>query len=79
MEAVEKYLLEALNNSKTIIISLKDYQKKSLMNKLKLPFIDTDLTNIEIGKINYISLEMEEGFIYKDYIFLTANELFQKK
>ncbi len=22
---------------------------------------------------------MEEGFIYKDYIFLTANELFQNK
>ena len=78
-ESIEKYLSESLMHSKTIIISLKDYQKKSLMNKLNLPSIDTNLTNIELGKINYISLEMEEGFIYKDYIFLTANELFQKK
>lgn len=78
-ESIEKYLSESLMHSKTIIISLKDYQKKSLMNKLNLPSIDTNLTNIEVGKINYISLEMEEGFIYKDYIFLTANELFQKK
>lgn len=78
-ESIEKYLSESLIHSKTIIISLKDYQKKSLMNKLNLPSIDTNLTNIELGKINYISLEMEEGFIYKDYIFLTANELFQKK
>lgn len=78
-ESIEKYLSESLMYSKTIIISLKDYQKKSLMNKLNLPSIDTNLTNIELGKINYISLEMEEGFIYKDYIFLTANELFQKR
>ncbi len=78
-ESIEKYLSESLMQSKTIIISLKDYQKKSLMNKLNLPSIDTNLTNIELGKINYISLEMEDGFIYKDYIFLTANELFQKK
>ena len=78
-ESIEKYLSESLMHSKTIIISLKDYQKKSLMNKLNIPSIDTNLTNIELGKINYISLEMEEGFIYKDYIFLTANELFQKK
>ena len=78
-ESIEKYLSESLMYSKTIIISLKDYQKKSLMNKLNLPSIDTNLTNIELGKINYISLEMEEGFIYKNYIFLTANELFQKK
>ena len=78
-ESIEKYLSESLIHSKTVIISLKDYQKRSLMNKLNLPSIDTNLTNIELGKINYISLEMEEGFIYKDYIFLTANELFQKR
>ena len=79
VEAIEKYLKEELANGKTIIIAIKEYQQKNLINKIKLPSISTTLENIISAKINYISLDMESGFIYKNYIFLTANELFQNK
>ena len=79
IEAIEKYLKDELSNEKTIIISLKEYQQKSLINKIKLPSVTTTLENIVPTHINYISLDMESGFVYKNYIFLTANELFQNK
>ena len=61
------------------MVSKHFYQQKNLINKIKLPSISTTLENIISAKINYISLDMESGFIYKNYIFLTANELFQNK
>lgn len=79
IEAIEKYLKDELANGKTIIISIKEYQQKNLRNKIKLPSISTTLENIVSSRINYISLDMESGFIYKDYIFLTANELFHNR
>lgn len=79
IETIEKYLKDELANGKTIIISIKEYQQKNLRNKIKLPSISTTLENIVSSRINYISLDMESGFIYKDYIFLTANELFHNR
>lgn len=78
-EALEKYLRKALEEKKTTILSLKEYQRKSLIKKLGVPFIETDINHIEKGKINIITFDMTEGFLYEDYIFLTAHELFQYK
>ena len=43
---------------------------------LNMKLIDTTFDNINIGQVNMIEGEFSKGFIYNDFIVLTAKELF---
>ena len=77
-EAINNYLFKALGESKTVIICLKKYQIRSLLKYLKVPIVETLFSDIKMGKINLVEGELEQGFIYKNYVVLTAFELFKK-
>ncbi len=76
IEAIEKLIGKYISQDKYIIIALKDYQLNNIQKRLSLPSKKTDFQSLEKKQINLIPFEMEEGFLYKDYVFLTANELF---
>ena len=68
-----------VNYGKNIVICLKKYQISSFTKQLQKPYVITNITNIILGKINIISLDIKDGFIYKDFIILSSNDLFDVK
>ena len=78
IEMINKYLNSNITK-KTIIIALKDFQINSFIKYINAPYLLTNVTNIIEERINIIKFNLNHGFIYKDYIVLTENELFTKK
>ena len=78
IDAINAYIEKELLKQKTIIICLKDYQIKSFIQYIKHFYVITNENEIYENKLNIISGEMSEGFIYGNYIFLTQKELFNK-
>ena len=74
IEAITNYL--NTNKNKTVIICLKKYQIKSFTKNIDCNYTITDIDHIFTGKINIIELELDDGFIYNDYIIITDKDLF---
>ena len=74
---INKFINDYISKNKTIIICLKKYQIRSILKNLNMKIIETDFDNIHTGKVNIIESDLDGGFIYKDYIVLTAKELFK--
>lgn len=79
IELINKFINENIIKGKTIIICLKDYQIKNVINNINEEYVLTDFDNIFDNRVNIVKKGMNEGFICNDYIFLTANELFNNK
>ncbi len=74
IEGIENYL--DANSGKTIVISLKKFQIKPFTKHLKDSFIISDFSKIFKNKINIIPYELENGFVYNDFILITDKDLF---
>ena len=74
IEAIKNYLDSKVN--KTIVICLKKYQIRSFTKNIDINYVITDIDHIFNGKINIIELELDDGFIYNDYIIITDKDLF---
>lgn len=77
IDLIRKYLKENIEFGKTIIICLKEYQIKNFVKHLDHPYQRTDEEHIFFNQINIIEKELNQGFIYQNYIVLTDKELFQ--
>ncbi|MEG2564100.1 MAG: transcription-repair coupling factor [Bacilli bacterium] len=77
VELIQKYLKDNLSLGKIIIICLKDYQIKTFIKYIDIPFLLTDVNNIVTDRINILNIEMTKGFLYNNYIFLTSQDLFK--
>ena len=77
IEVIHKYLKESLDFGYTIIICLKDYQIKSFIKHLTVPYVLTDKDNIILERVNIINYEINHGFVYKNYIYLSSKDLFR--
>ena len=74
IDAIINYLKKL--NDKTIVICLKKHQIKSFTRYISLKYIITDLNHIYENNINIIELELDEGFIYQNYVIITDKDLF---
>ena len=74
LEGIEHFF--QANSKKTIIVCLKDYQISSFSKKLSCNYLITKSDEIVEEHINFINLELNDGFVYKNYIILTAKDLF---
>ena len=74
IEGIKNYLES--NRLKTIIICLKKYQIRSFTKNIDIDCIITDCEHIFENKINIIELELEDGFVYNDFIIITDKDLF---
>ena len=74
VDAIINYL-KSLKN-KTVIICLKKYQIKSFTKHIDINYLLTDIEHIYENTINIIEFELDEGFIYQDYVVITDKDLF---
>ena len=74
---INKFINDNIKNNKTVIICLKKYQIRSILKVLNMKIIETDFDNIKENKVNIVEGELNSGFIYKEYVVITANELFK--
>ena len=76
IENINSFINNNLSKGKTIVICVDKHKKKNILKNLSMKIYETDLDNIKEKSVNLVILDLSEGFIYKDYIFLTGNELF---
>ena len=74
IDGIINYLQDKITS--TIIICLKKYQIKAFVKNIDMNFVITDIDNIFKNKINIIELELDDGFIYNDYVIITDKDLF---
>ena len=75
-ENINKFIRNCISSGQTVVICLKKYQLKSLLKNLNMSTVDSTLDNISLNKVNLVEKEFNQGFIYKSFVLLTANELF---
>ena len=76
IELINKYIRENIEDGKTVIICVSKQRKKNIFKNLMINLYETDLNNIKFGVVNLVEKDLSEGFVYKDFIILTSNELF---
>ncbi len=76
VEMINQFIRNSIDTGKTILICLKNYQLRSLVKKLNMKVVESTLESIKIGQVNLIEKEINEGFIYQNFVFLSAKELF---
>ena len=74
VDSINSFINESINNEKTVIICVSKQNKKNILKNMKV--VETTLTNIELGKVNLVINDLNEGFIYNNLVVLTGNELF---
>ena len=78
--SIEKFLLDYINDGYTIFVFIKDYQIKSLIKKLNIKYnLVNNNFEFKDNTINFIDCELDSGFIYDKYVFITGKELFNEK
>ncbi len=73
---INEYIKEKINNKKTVIVALTKKQLNKLSKSLDKGYIFTDEDNIFENKVNLIDKNMNEGFVYDQYVFLSKNEIY---
>jgi len=78
-EIIKNLLKDYLKKSKTIIICISNrYQANKIIENLELPTIFTNTKEIFEQKINIVIFNLNEGFIFKNYVFISEKEIFNK-
>ncbi len=74
---VMKDILNKYLKSKTIIICVSNrYQANKIIDEIDCVF--TNINEIYENKINIVIFNINEGFIYNNYVFISENEIFNK-
>lgn len=71
--------LSSILDKKTVIIAVSKKLIDRLLKYMTLDYVLTDENHIFEHKINIIDKQMNKGFSYKDYIFLTEKEIYNIK
>ncbi len=75
-EAIQKFLSDSLNQNKTIFICLSSYKKDTFKKHLKISYVDSTFSNFQSHKINFIDMDLSQGFMISNFVFLSSSELF---
>lgn len=76
IESINNFINNSISQNKTVIICILKRQKKNLIKNLNMKIIETSFDDIHLKEVNIVEKELNEGFIYNDFVFLTAHELF---
>ncbi len=76
-ETINTFIRNQIDKHKTVLICLRKYQIRSILKHLNMKIVETTYDSIQEESVNIIDLELSQGFIYKDYVILTAAELFK--
>ncbi len=75
-EAIEKWIEKCFSKKQTVVVALKSYQLDHFAKQIHMKTKLTTFDNLSPNVVNLVDFEMQEGFCYQDYVFITANELF---
>jgi len=78
-DSINQFIRQSINDGKTVVLCLKKYQIFSVMKFLNMKVVETDFDHIIQNEVNLVSTPLKAGFVYQNYVFLTANELFLVK
>ena len=80
LESIIDILNKYLKQNKTIVICVSNrYQANKIIDNVTMENIYfTNIEEIIDNKINIIIKKINEGFIYKNYVFISENEIFNK-
>ncbi len=74
---VMKDILNKYSKNKTVIICVSNrYQANKIADEIDCVF--TNIDEIYENKINVVVFNINEGFIFKNYVFISENEIFNK-
>ena len=79
VDSINDYINKSIRNNKTVVLCVNKYQYRSLYKFLNMKVYETDINKIHNGGVNLINFSLNKGFVYKDFIFITSNELFKNK
>ena len=79
IDNINDFIYDKLAHKKTVVICLNKNQIRSVIKNLKMKIYETNINNIYDNKVNIIELDINRGFIYNDFIILSAYELFNIK
>ena len=74
---INNFINKCISNNKTVVIALKEHQIRSLKKHLNMSFYDTSFDNIKLNSVNICESSIKNGFIYNDFVLLTASELYK--
>ena len=75
-DVINQFIRKHIQDGNTVILCLKKYQIFSVMKFLNMKVVETDFNHIIPNEVNLVAQPIGRGFIYQNYVFLTANELF---
>ena len=78
VKLINKYIRDKLSSDYTVIICTSKSQFRVLINNLDMKFVETSIDKISEGLVNLVDLDLNEGFIYKKFVFISQKELFHK-
>lgn len=79
IDQINSYIRSSINKGRTVIICLRDFQLKSVAKKLNMPYVNSGFDTIKLREVNLVDRELNQGFIYDNFVVLTAHELFFSK
>lgn len=79
VDSINDYIYNSINKNKTVVICVKKNQFRSVIKNLKMKIYETTVNKIYENQVNIIDLRLNSGFIYKDFVVITSNELFKEK
>ena len=78
-DVINQFIRDHISHSDTVVLCLKKYQIFSVMKFLNMKVVESDFEHIVPNEVNLVSEPINAGFIYQNFVFLTANELFIMK
>lgn len=79
VDAINKFIRDRIVDNKTVVICIKKYQFRNLLKILNMKVVESDIHNIQRGVVNLVDCNINQGFIYDEYVFLSQSELFLVK
>ena len=76
VENINGFIRKVIDEKKTVLICMKKHQLRSIVKILNMKVVESAFDNVKHGMVNLIDKEVNEGFIYKDLVVLSAHELF---
>lgn len=73
---INNFIRKAIDDQKTVLICLKQHQLRSIIKILNMKVIESTFGDIQLGSVNLIEKDINQGFIYNDLVVLSAHELF---
>ena len=79
MDLITSFINKTLYNNKTVVVAMKERFINAFKKNLSIKYKETTIDNIHDGVLNLVVFEMNEGFIYNNYVFITQKEIFKEK